>query len=63
MPPLDTDISSAAASIVREYGDRAPIHAAMEADAMLEAGDLDGAAHWRMVLRAIRGMVEPGTCY
>ncbi len=31
----------------------APIHAAMRADAMLEAGDLDGYAVWRRILRAV----------
>ena len=29
-----------------------PIHAAMRADAMLEAGDLDGYGVWRRILRA-----------
>lgn len=52
MPALDTDISTAAIALVREHGDRAPIYAAMEADRLSEAGDLDGAAHWRLVLRA-----------
>jgi len=33
----------------------------MEADARLEAGDMDGAAHWRLVLAAVRRMVEPGS--
>lgn len=59
MPPPDTDITSTAIALVREYGDQAAIYAAMEADARLEAGDLDGATHWRAVLRAVRGMVEP----
>jgi hypothetical protein len=31
----------------------------MEADACLEAGDMDGVVHWRLVLRAIKWMVEP----
>ena len=44
---------------MEQNGDKAPIFAAMEADARLVAGDLDGAATWRMVLRAIRGMTEP----
>ncbi len=30
-----------------------PIHAAMRADAMLEKGDLAGAAVWRRVLTAV----------
>ena len=31
----------------------APIHAAMDADAMLEKGDMDGYAVWKQVLRAV----------
>ena len=39
-----------------------PIHAAMRADAMLEAGDLDGYAVWKRILRAVGELqeVEPG---
>jgi hypothetical protein len=59
MPHADIDISQTAIALVREHGDQAPIHAAMEADARLDAGDMDGAAHWRLVLLALRVMVEP----
>ena len=31
----------------------APIHAAMNADAMLEKGDVDGYAVWKRILRAV----------
>lgn len=55
----DTHTLESALSLIREHGDQAPIYAAMEADRLAEAGDLDGAAHWRHVLRAIRRMVEP----
>jgi hypothetical protein len=54
------EIQEAAFQLVAEHGDKAPIHAAMEADARLEAGDMDGAAHWRLVLAVVREMVEPG---
>ena len=60
MLPPNTDISHTAIALVREHGDTAPIHAATEADAALEAGDMDGTAVWRAVLRAVWGMVEPG---
>ena len=30
-----------------------PIHAAMRADEMLEAGDLDGQAIWKRILAAV----------
>ncbi len=38
----DLDIYRSANVLVRRHGEDAPIHAAIRADAMLEAGDLDG---------------------
>ena len=49
----DLDIFRAANVITKEYGEDGPIHAAMRADAMLEAGDLDGYAVWKRILRAV----------
>ncbi len=58
----DLDIYRAANVIIKQYGQDAPIHAAMRADAMLEAGDLAGLAVWMRILRAV-GVLrkrEPG---
>ncbi len=49
----DLDIYRAANVIIKQYGPDAPIHAAMRADAMLEAGDQNGYAVWRRILRAV----------
>ncbi len=49
----DLDIYRSANLLVKQHGDDAPIHAAMRADAMLEAGDLDGYAVWKRILRAV----------
>ncbi len=49
----DLDIYQSANLLVKQYGGDAPIEAAMRADAMLEAGDLDGYAVWRRILRAV----------
>ncbi len=49
----DLDIYRAANLLIKRHGDDAPIHAAMQADALLEAGDLDGYAVWKRVLRAV----------
>ena len=46
------DIYRAANLLVKQHGKDAPIHAAMRADAMLEAGDLDSYGVWRRILRA-----------
>ncbi len=58
----DLDIYRSANVLVKRHGQDAPIHAAMRADAMLEAGDLDGYAAWKRVLRAVEEMqrMEPG---
>ncbi len=49
----DLDIYRSAQLLVKQHGEDAPIHAAMRADAMLEAGDLDGLATWKRILRAV----------
>ena len=38
---------------MKQHGEDAPIHAAMHADELLEAGDLEGCAVWKRILRAI----------
>ncbi len=38
-----------AKQIIDRYGQDAPIEAAMRADAMLEAGDLDGQGVWKRI--------------
>ena len=57
----DLDIYRSAQVLVKQHGQDAPIHAAMRADAMLEAGDLGGCAVWRRILRAVEELqrVEP----
>ena len=47
------DIYRTANLLTREHGDKAAIHAAMRADELLEAGDLDGAAAWKRIIKAI----------
>ncbi len=57
----DLDIYRTAAVLVKQHGEDAPIHAAMRADALLEAGDLDGLAVWKRILRAVEELeaMEP----
>ena len=49
----DKDIYQAAKLLIDRHGDNAVIHAAMRADELLEAGDLDGQAVWKRILKAI----------
>ncbi len=51
MIPVDTYRS--ASLLVNQHGEDAPIHAAMRADATLKAGDPDGYAMWKRILRAV----------
>ncbi len=52
----DLDIYRSANVLVKRHGEDAPIEAAMRADAMLDKGDLDGAAVWRRIVAAIYEM-------
>ena len=54
----DLDTYRAAGVIIKQYGEDAPIHAAMRADAMLETGDLDGYGVWKRILRAVEELQE-----
>lgn len=58
----DIDIYRSAHLLVKQHGANAPIQAAMRADELLESGDLDGAATWKRILRAVEELqrVEPG---
>ncbi len=49
----DLDIFRSANALVKRHGQDAPIHAAMRADAMLEAGDLDGYAVRKRIVKAV----------
>ena len=50
----DLDVYRSARLLIEKHGDEAPIHAAMNADAMLERGDLDGRAVWLGILKAVK---------
>ena len=49
----DLDIYRTANELIKQHGSDAPIHAAMRADKMLEAGHLDGQAVWKRILAAV----------
>ncbi len=58
----DLDIHRSTNFLVKHHGEDAPGEAAMRAEAMLEAGDLDGYAVWNRILRAVEELqvTEPG---
>ena len=49
----DLDIYRSANVLVKRHGADAPIHAAMRADELLEAGDLGGCAVWKRIIKAV----------
>ncbi len=49
----DLDIYRSANLLVKQHGEDAPIHAAMRADALLDAGDLDEYEIWKRIVRAV----------
>ncbi len=59
----DLDIYRSAQVLVKQHGEDAPVETAMRADAMLEAGDLDGFAVWKRILRAVEELqgMEPAS--
>ena len=49
----EIDVYRSAHALIQRHGEGAAIQAAMKADAMLDKGDLDGAAVWRRIVAAI----------
>ncbi len=56
------DTYRAASLLIKQHGDEAVIHAATRVYELLDAGDLDCAAVWRRIIRAIEELQrkEPG---
>ena len=52
------DIYRTANVLVKQHGEDAPVHAAMRADELLEAGDLDGYAVWKRVVKAVEELLN-----
>ena len=59
--PEEIDIYRSAHLLIEQHGDDASIHAAQEADACSEKGDLDGKATWMRVIGAIKELTNTNT--
>ncbi len=53
----DLDIYRTANLLIQQHGEDAPIHAAMQADALLDAGDLDEYEVWKRIVQAATELV------
>lgn len=56
----DTDIYRTANELIKQHGEDAPIHAAMRADELLAAGDMDGQALWKRILVVVDELLSEG---
>ena len=58
----DLDIYRAANEPIERHGEDAPIHAAMRADEMVEAGGMEGKTAWVCTFKAVEELRqrEPG---
>ena len=52
----DLDIYRSAKLLIDQHGESAALEAAFKSDAMLDRGDLDGAAVWRWIVAAVNEM-------
>ncbi len=49
----DLDVYRAAHILIERHGDDASIEAAMRADELMEAGDMEGVAVWLRIVKAV----------
>ena len=44
--------------LIEQHGEDTPIHAAMRADELMEAGDMEGVAVWKLIRNAIKELLD-----
>ena len=54
----EIDILRAANLVIKRHGETAWLEAAQRSDALLEAGDVAGAAIWRRILKAVERLQD-----
>ncbi len=54
----DLDIYRSANELIEQYGDAADIEAAMRADELMEAGDMEGRAVWLRIVKAVEELLS-----
>ncbi len=54
----DSDIYRSANELIKQHGEAADIEAAMRADERLAAGDMEGVTVWKMILKAIKELLD-----
>ncbi len=54
----DLDIYRSAHELIEQHGDAADIEAAMRADELMEAGDMEGEAVWLRIVKATEELLS-----
>ena len=54
----DLDIYRSANELIKQHGEDAPILAAMRADQLMEAGDMEDRAVWLRIVKAIEELLS-----
>ena len=54
----DLDVYRSANELIKQYGDAANIDAAMRADELMDAGDMEGEAVWLRIVKAIEELLS-----
>ncbi len=54
----DLDIYRSAKQLVDQFGEDAPIEAAIRTDRMLDCGDLDGLVVWKRIIRVVEELLQ-----
>ena len=54
----EPDISRAANILIKRHGTEAPLAAAQRADELLAAGDVEGCAIWKRIMRAVEELAR-----
>ncbi len=54
----DLDIYRSANELIKQFGDDAPIEAAMRADELAADGDMEGLAVWQQIVTAIEELLS-----
>ncbi len=52
------DIYRSANELIKQFGDAADIEAAMRADELMDAGDIEGEAVWLRIVKAIEELLS-----
>jgi hypothetical protein len=52
------ELWACAKEMIRQHGFDAPIRAAMRADELSKASDLDGSRNWRLIVHRINQLIE-----